>query len=168
MNIVTAQPKLNARRLLFIASILYLLNAGIGTIVAVQENLPSVTFATSFISGKTAWEDFIGGNGTALSPPLYLCIVMVLLLILAFLPKWLGTVGIVGLTILGVLFLLGELAETVTYQALNPATFNLPVALVKLIAIVLVLLIIALGGLEIVHRRQAYRQRAMIQDEPAT
>ncbi len=61
--------KLNAKMGLVITSILYLVNAGVGTVLAVKENLPSVTFITS---GKPALEDFLTGNGTALSPPLYL------------------------------------------------------------------------------------------------
>ena len=52
-------------------------------------------------------------------------------------------VGIVGLTILGVIFLLGEFVETNTYRVLNPVTFNLPVALVVLTEIILALLMIA-------------------------
>ena len=56
--------------------------------------------------------------------------------------------------------LLGEFVETNTYRVLNPVTFNLPLALAVLIEIILALLMIAFGGVEIVHRRQAHRQGA--------
>jgi hypothetical protein len=66
MNTSRPQTKLNAKMGLIVTSILYLVNAGVGTAPAVKENLPSVTFITS---GKPALEDFLTGNGTALSPP---------------------------------------------------------------------------------------------------
>jgi hypothetical protein len=152
MSTTGPKRKLNAQRSLIVTASLYLVNAGVGTMIAVKENLPSVTFITS---GKPALEDFLTGNGTALSPPLYLCVIAILVLILACQPKRPGTLGIVGLTILGLLFLLGECSERLTYQVLDPVTFDLPVALVKLVAIVLALLIMVFGGVEIVRRRQA-------------
>ena len=159
MNTNRPITKLNAKTGLVVTSILYLVNAGVGTVIAVKENLPSITFITS---GKPALEDFLTGNGTALSPPLYLCIVALLLILLALQSKRPGMVGVVGLTILGVLFLLGEVAEKLTYRVLNPVTFDLPVGLVKLAAIVLALLMMVFGGMEIIHRRQAQRQGASI------
>ena len=161
MNTNRPITKLNAKTGLVVTSILYLVNAGVGTVIAVKENLPSITFITS---GKPALEDFLTGNGTALSPPLYLCIVALLLILLALQPKRPGMVGVIGLTILGVLFLLGEVAEKLTYRVLNPVTFDLPVGLVKLAAIVLALLMMVFGGVEIVHRRQAHRQGASGRD----
>ena len=93
-------------------------------------------------------------------PPLYLCIAMCLFIILAFQPKWPGMVGVVELTILGGIFLLGEFIETNTYRVLNPVTYNLPLALVVLIEIILALLMIASGGITIIQERQAHRQVA--------
>ncbi len=151
-----SQPKLNAKMGLIITSILSLVNAGIGTMLAIKENLPSVT--PIITTGKPALEDFLTGNGTALSPPLYLCIVTLLLILLTFQPKRTGMVGVIGLTILGGIFLLGEFVETNTYRALNPVSFNLPVALVILAEIVLALLMIAFGGITIFQERQAHHQ----------
>src|SRR5205807_1264852 len=88
MNENTPSGKLNARRSLILISILYLVNAAIGTLLAVQGNLPSEFFGKD---GKPALEDFLIGNGTALSPPLYLCIVAILLIVLAFHLRRLGT-----------------------------------------------------------------------------
>lgn len=153
MNAIRSQPRLNARSSLIITSILYLIYAAISTLIAVRENLPSTTFITVLTTGKPALEDFLTGNGTALSPPLYLCIALVLLVILACLPKRLRRVGTIGLTILGMIFLLGIFAERLTYRVLNPVAFDLHLAMVELLAIVLPLLMIVFGGLEIAHRR---------------
>jgi len=140
---------------LIIIAILSLVNAAIGTTIAVKENLPSIT--PILTTGKPALEDFLTGNGTALSPPLYLCIITLLLIILAFQPKLPGKIGVVGLTILGFIFLLGELIETNTYRVLNPATFNMPVALDVLMEIILALLIITFGIITIMHEKQAHQ-----------
>ena len=153
MNIIKTQPKLNTRISLIITSILYLLIAAIGTLFAIRENLPSETFIPAFITGKPALEDFLTGNGTGLSPPLYLYLVAILLLIVACLSNRFAVVGIVGLTILGAIFLFGIFIERLTYHVLNPATFDFSLAPVELLAIVLPLLMIIFGGIEIVHRR---------------
>ena len=153
-----SQPKLNAKMGLIIIAILSLVNAAIGTTIAVKENLPSVT--PILTTGKPALEDFLTGNGTALSPPLYLCIITLLLIILAFQEKLPGKIGVVGLTILGFIFLLGEFVETNTYRVLNPVTFYLPVALDVLVEIILALLMITFGIITIMHERQAHQQAA--------
>lgn len=153
MNIVRTQSRLHARKALGITSVLYLLIAGIGTVIAVRENLPSQTFIPAFITGKPALEDFLTGNGTALSPPLYLYLIAIVMLIVACLPNRLATIGIVGLTILGAIFLLGIFAERLTYRVLNPATFDFSLAPVELLAIVLPLLMVVFGVREIARRR---------------
>ena len=158
MHMSRAQQKMNAKTGLIIISILSLVNAVVGTIIAVKQNLPSVT--PILTTGKPALEDFLTGNGTALSPPLYLCIITTLLIILAFQPKRPGTIGVVGLTILGAIFLIGEFVETNTYRVLNPVTFNLPVALDVLTEIILALLMITFGVITIIQERQAHRQAA--------
>ena len=153
----TLNPKLNTRKALILVSILYLLNAIIGTLLAVQANLPAEFFGKD---GKPALEDFLIGNGTALSAPLYLCIILLLFIILAFQPGRLGTLGIVGLTILGICFIVGALGEPITYKVLNPATFDLPKALVVLVEIVLPLLMVTFGTIELVNRKHMSRVNA--------
>lgn len=153
MNIASTQPKSNARKALVITSVLYLFFAGIGTFIAVRENLPSETFIPAFITGKPALQDFLTGNGTALSPPLYLYLIAIVMLIVACLPNRLATIGIVGLTILGAIFLCGIFIERFTYRVLNPATFDFSLAPVELLAIVLPLLMIVFGVREIARRR---------------
>lgn len=156
MYMSTTQPKLNARMGLIIISILSLVNAAVGTVIAVNENLPSVTPVLT--TGKPALEDFLTGNGTALSPPLYLCIITLVLIILAFQSNLPGRIGVIGLTILGCIFLLGELVETNTYRALNPVTLNVPVALDVLVEIILALLMIIFGLITIIQQRRVNHQ----------
>ena len=153
MNIVSTQSKLNARNALIITSILYLFIAGIGTVIAARENLPSQTFIPAFITGEPALEDFLTGSGTALSPPLYLCLISILLLVVACLSNRFAVIGIVGLTILGAIFLFGIFVERLTYRVLNPATFDFSLAPVELLAIVLPLLMVVFGAMEIARRR---------------
>jgi hypothetical protein len=156
MYMSTSQPKLNARMGLIITSILSLVNAAVGTVIAVKQNLPSVTPVLT--TGKPALADFLTGNGTALSPPLYLCIITLVLIILAFQSKLPGRIGVIGLTILGCIFLLGELVERNTYRALNPVTFHVPIALDVLIEIILALLMITFGLITIIQQRQMQHQ----------
>ena len=59
MHMSRPKTKLNAKMGLVVTSILYLVNAGVGTVIAVKENLPSVTFITS---GKPGLEDFLTGK----------------------------------------------------------------------------------------------------------
>ncbi len=106
------------------------------------------------MTGKPALADFLTGNGTALSPPLYLCIITLVLIILALQSKLPGKIGVIGLTILGFTFLLGELVERNTYHALNPLTFNIPVALDVLVEIIIAILMITFGILSITQQRQ--------------
>ena len=156
MYISKPELKLDPKKGLIIFSILSLVNAAIGTIIAVKQNLPSVT--PILTTGKPALEDFLTGNGTALSPPLYLCIITLVFIILAFQPRLPGRIGVFGLTILGCIFLLGELVERNTYRVLNPVTFNLPVVLDVLIEIVIAILMITFGLITILQQRQMHRQ----------
>jgi hypothetical protein len=102
-NDYSPKNQVNARRKLVVVSCLYLINASFGVLIAILYNLPSVTL---FKSGKPALEDFLTGYGTALSPPLFLCIVAIVLIILSFRPNRLGTFAMLGLLLLGVLFLM--------------------------------------------------------------
>ena len=63
MHTSRSQPKLNAKMGLIVTSILSLVNAGVGTVIAVKENLPSVT--PILTTGKPAWRIF----SLAMAPP---------------------------------------------------------------------------------------------------
>src|SRR5690242_11801544 len=70
--------------------------------------------------------DFVAGNGTGLSPPLYLVILFGLASILATRSGRPGTVGVASLLVLGLLVLPGYLVEPITSRVLHPAQATVP------------------------------------------
>jgi hypothetical protein len=113
------------------SSILYLIWASIGAVVAIVLNRPAQFGGST--SGLPVVQDFIYGTGTALSPPLLWWMVPQALL------TWLAwnqmnrrsTWGVIGLTIFGAFVFIGALGEPITYELLNPVTFNPLVAVVQ-------------------------------------
>lgn len=151
---ISKRPKrtLNTQKSLLVVSILLLVEFVIGTLIGVQQNLPA---GLGGKTGKTAAEEFLT-NGTALSPPVVFCLVIALFILFVALPKprWLGTLGVVGLFLLGVLGIITGLAEPIVYRIFNPVTFDLPLALLETAGFLLAFLMIALAGVELVHRRK--------------
>lgn len=76
----------NTLRWLVISSILYLVSAGIGTIIAFQQNL-TANFG-GFLNGQDILKDFLTTNGTALSAPLPFLILQLLFTLLALRMGW--------------------------------------------------------------------------------
>ena len=114
----------NTRKLL-IVSVLYLINAGLGTALALRDDIPA-EFA-GIRTGKPVWRDFVTLWGTGLSAPLFMLVAHALFIILA------GRgvrAGEVGLRVNAAVFIIGMLGEPVAYRALNPRTFDAPKALV--------------------------------------
>jgi uncharacterized membrane protein len=112
-------------------SILYLGCASIGGAVAIVWNRPAQFGGST--SGLPVVQDFIYGSGTAMSPPLLWSMVPQ-----AFL-TWLAwkqtnrrsTWGVIGLTLFGGGYFIGALGEPITYELLNPSTFNLLLTVVQ-------------------------------------
>jgi hypothetical protein len=70
-------------------------------------------------------QDFIYGRGTALSPPLVCMVAQALLTWLAWNQmNRRSTWGVIGLTLFGAATFIGALGEPITYELLNPVTFN--------------------------------------------
>jgi hypothetical protein len=113
------------------SSILYLIWASIGAVVAIVLNRPAQFGGST--SGLPVVQDFIYGTGTALSPPLLWWMVPQALL------TWLAwnqmnrgsTWGVIGLAIFGAFVFIGALGEPITYELLNPVTFNPLVAVIQ-------------------------------------
>ncbi len=115
-------------RLLVSSSLLYLISGIAGTMLSIRDHLPA-QFG-GIISGDNVFLDFLTWMGTALSPPLALLLAQVVLTVFVFRPGRVK-VGIVGLTILGAMYTLGQLGEPILGQALSRATFGwVPVILV--------------------------------------
>jgi hypothetical protein len=142
------------------SSVLYLIWASIGGVVAIVLNLPAQPFG-GLTFGLPVVQDFLYGMGTALGPPL-----LWWLLPQAFL-TWLAwnqknrrsTWGVIGLMLFGAFEFIGALGEPITYELLSPATFNPLLAVIQagLITIPLVMTVFAIQ--EWRRRRSETKQR---------
>ncbi len=130
---------------LSLVSALWLLNSAIGARVAVKEGLSAEWVAGVYV-GQDASAEFFKGMGTALSPGLPMMVTEALLAVLSTRGGRAGTAGAAGLTVLGLGSTVGMLAETITYRALSPKTFDPAKAAIVSAAVVLSPLMTILGG----------------------
>ena len=123
MNISTkANTPIKLKRLVE-SSILYLIWASIAAVVAIVLNRPAQFGGST--SGLPVVQDFIHGTGTALSPPLVWMLAQALLTWLAWNQmNRKSTWGVIGLALFGATVFVGVLGEPITYELLNPGTFN--------------------------------------------
>jgi hypothetical protein len=140
------------------SSILYLIWASIGAVVAIVLNRPAQFGGST--SGLPVVQDFIYGTGTALSPPLLWWMVPQALL------TWLAwnqmnrrsIWGVIGLTIFGAFVFTGALGEPITYELLNPITFNPLVAFIQAGMIIIPFVMMMFGIQEWRRRRSETKQ----------
>ncbi len=111
---------------LVLASTGFLLSGSAGALLAISTHLPA-RFG-GIMHGKDVARDFVLLSGTALSPDLALLLGQLALTGCALRRGRTGTVGVVGLTLLGAAYTLGQLGEPITLRALSPATFRAPQA----------------------------------------
>jgi hypothetical protein len=131
MNVPTKGNRPIKLKRLVQSSILYLIWVSIGAVVAIVSNRPAQFGGTT--SGLPVAQDFLYGTGTALSPPLLGWMVPQALL------TWLAwnqtnrrsTWGVIGLTLFGACVFIGALGEPITYELLNPSTFNPLLAVIQ-------------------------------------
>jgi NAD(P)-dependent dehydrogenase (short-subunit alcohol dehydrogenase family) len=141
------------------SSILYLIWASIGAVEAIVLNLPAQFGGST--SGLPVVQDFIYGTGTALSPPLLWWMVPQALL------TWLAwnqtnrssTWGVIGLTFFGALEFIGALGEPITYEVLNPVTFNLLLAVIQAGMTIIPFVMMVFGIQEWRRRRSETKQK---------
>ena len=140
-------------------SIVYLGCASIGGAAAIVWNRPAQFGGST--SGLPVVQDFIYGSGTAMSPPLLWSMVPQ-----AFL-TWLAwkqtnrrsTWGVIGLTVFGGGYFIGALGEPITYELLNPSTFNLLQAVIQAGMIAIPFAMMVFGIQEWRRRRFETRQK---------
>ena len=132
--------------------IFYIIFALVGAGVAIRENRPSDPGGWS--TGLPALQDFLYGNGTAMSPPLYMIIVVAVFTLLAHRRDRWGKVGVGGLTICGLLFSIGALVEPILFEIFNPKQFDLFKAVIEAGLIILPLVIMVFGFREWSTRRR--------------
>jgi hypothetical protein len=130
MNMSTkANTPIKLKRLV-LSSILYLIWASIGAVVAIVLNLPAQFGGST--SDLSVVQDFIYGMGTALGPPLVWMVAQALLTSLAWNQmNRRSTWGVIGLTLFGAATFIGALGEPITYELLNPVTFNPLLAVIQ-------------------------------------
>jgi len=111
---------LDSLKRLIMASLLYLISASAGTLLAIKDHLPA-QFG-GFLGGNDVVLDFLTWRGTALSAPLVMLLAQILFTVLAVRPGSAGAIGIGGLTVLGAMYTLGQLGEPILVRALGGAT----------------------------------------------
>lgn len=134
------------------SSILYLLTASTGARVAIDEDI-RVQFLGK-CSENMPQEDFVRGLGTALSPGVKMLVAQMAATLLAGRSGIAGKAGALLLTLLGAVAMFGMLGEAVTYQSLNPKTFDPPRATIVIANIVLPLLMVLFGRRELAGERR--------------
>lgn len=138
---------------LITSSVLYMVIALIGAVIAIIENRPAN--AGGFSTGLPVMQDFLYGNGTAMSPPLYMLVAQTIFTILAPRRDRWGTFGVGGLTIAGLLFGIGALVEPILSEIFNPATFDLPKAAIEA-GLIIVPLVMMVFGVREWRRRKSH------------
>lgn len=126
--------------------------AVMGAVVAIIENRPAN--AGGFSTGLPVVQDFLYGNGTAMSPPLYMLVVPAIFTVLAPRRNRWGTFGVGGLTIAGLLFGMGALVEPILPEIFNPATFDFLKALIEAGLIIVPFVMMVLGVRQWAARRR--------------
>jgi hypothetical protein len=158
MNASTkANAHLKLRRLVQ-SSILYLIWASIATAVAIVLNLPAQFGGST--TGLPVVQDFIYGMGTALSPSLWWMVPQALLTWLAWnQTNRRSTWGVIGLTLFGFAEFIGALGEPITYELLDPITFNLFLAVIQAGMIIIPLVMTVFAIQEWKRRRSESEQK---------
>ena len=152
-----ANTPIKLRRLVQ-SSILYLIWASIATVVAIVLNLPAQFGGST--TGLPVVQDFIYGMGTALSPSLWWMVPQALLTWLAWnQTNRRSTWGVIGLTLFGVAEFIGALGEPITYELLNPVTFNPLLAVIPTGMIIIDSLMMVFAIREWRRRRSETKQK---------
>jgi hypothetical protein len=140
------------------SSVLYLGCASIGAVVAIVSDRPAEFGGST--SGLPVVQDFIYGSGTAMSPPLWWLVPQGLLTWLAWNQRnRRGTWGVIGLGVAGAATFIGALGEPITYELLNPVTFNPLLAVIQAGMIVIPVLMTVFAIQEWRRRRTETKQK---------
>jgi len=134
------------------SSVLYIVFALVGAVVAIAENRPA---EAGLSSSLPVWQAFLYGPGTAMSPPLYWLVAQAILTVLApRCDRW-GTVGLVGLSVVGLLFSVFGALEPIVLEIFNPRTLDLPKAIIVTGGVITAFLMMVFGILELMRRRRS-------------
>lgn len=105
-----------------------------GAAISLSQHLPDG--ATHAIDGPQVWHDFIGGGGTAMSPPLPVMIAFAAAIAASASRRWVGTLGAAAVAIGGIAFTLGIAIEPMTPWVLtaHPDVLKTPLTVLALVA----------------------------------
>ena len=150
---------------LVLSSILYLIWASIGAVVAIVLNLPAQFGGST--SGLPVVQDFIYGMGTALSPPLVWMLAQALLTWLAWNQmNRKSTWGVRGLALFGATVFVGVLGEPITYELLNLGTF-IPLLVVIQAGLIIIPLAMMVFAIQEWRRRRSETKQKENPTSPA-
>jgi hypothetical protein len=108
---------------LVLASFINLVGNGLGTVVALGQNLPAKL--GSIPNSQSVLEDFLGLKGTALSAPLAFMLIQLVITLLALRPGWSGRIGVAVLTFIGLFYTLAQAGEPILLGQFRPGGFDL-------------------------------------------
>lgn len=141
-------------RRLVVVSLLYIAWSLVGATIAIAQGLHAGFGGAE--SRQSVTEDFVSGNGTALSPPLYwLAGQLGLTALLLRSDSW-GKLAAGGLAIAGVATLVGAVGEPITLVVFAPATFE-PLKAVIQAGMIAIPAVLAVLGWQDLSRRRAIR-----------
>ena len=131
---------------------LYLALQVVGAVVSVVYGLPGeVTFGEPGKSDEVLG-DILRGQGSALVAPAQVLIALIAFMFLARSRRWWGTLAVVGICSLSVLFAFAMFMEPLVERVFPPSVSELPVAAMVTLFIVVPLLMLLLGVLDLVGR----------------
>ena len=88
-----------------------------GAAISLSQHLPDG--ATHAIADRQVWRDFVGGGGTAMSPPLPIMVLFAAAIAASASRRWVGTLGAVTVAVGGIAFTIGIAIEPITLRVLN-------------------------------------------------
>lgn len=138
------------RRLLLTSSGLYLATAAVGTALAIRKYLPARALGITWGTAPAA--DFVRGNGTGLSAPLYMLVLLALTTLGALRDDIWGSRALRFLTVQGAVFIAGQLSEPITWRALRKDEGDAPTAVVTLLNTALPAVIVVAARRELAQR----------------
>jgi hypothetical protein len=126
-------PGPSPRRLIALAAgVLALCCAGAA--ISLSQHIPDG--ATHAANGRQVWHDFIGGGGTAMSPPLPTMVLFAVAIAASGSRRWAGTLGAVAVAAGSIAFTIGIAIEPITLQVLSahPDALKTPLTALALVA----------------------------------
>jgi hypothetical protein len=127
---------------------------GISTMFAIINKLPYEVGGTG--DPNTVAADFIT-RGTAISPPLFILLVLLLFAALTLRRGWVGTVGVMGIILLGVVAVVAGLQEPIVWRTLQASAFGvfeIGIIVLESLSLVLALTMIVCGVLALIERNR--------------